>query len=91
VLWIRIRKDPHHFGNLDPHPYSYQIKIRIRIKIYKLVPEPDPDLHHLADVKPKGIFILALLEWFEPVLEARIWICIWIRIRVKSRIWIRIE
>jgi hypothetical protein len=30
VLWIRIRKDPQHFGNLDPH----QIKIRIRIKIY---------------------------------------------------------
>ncbi len=28
VLWIRIRKDPHHFGNLDPD----QLKIRIRIK-----------------------------------------------------------
>jgi hypothetical protein len=29
VLCIRIRMDPHHFGNLDPH----QIKIRIRIKV----------------------------------------------------------
>jgi hypothetical protein len=47
VLWIRIRKDPHHFGNLDPHPH--QIKIRIRIKIYKL----DPDPLQFADVKPK--------------------------------------
>jgi hypothetical protein len=46
VLWIRIRKDPHHFGNLDPHPH--QIKIRIRIIIY-----PDPDSHQFADVKPK--------------------------------------
>jgi hypothetical protein len=37
VLWIRIRvrKDPHHFGNLEPH----QIKIRIRIKICNLDPE----------------------------------------------------
>jgi hypothetical protein len=26
VLWIRIRMDPYHFGNLDPH----QTKIRIR-------------------------------------------------------------
>jgi hypothetical protein len=35
VLWIRIRMDSHHFGNLDPHPdpYSHQIKIRIRIRI----------------------------------------------------------
>jgi hypothetical protein len=48
VLWIR--KDPHHFGNLDPHPDPHQIKIRIRnrIKIYKLDPEPDP--HQFADV-----------------------------------------
>jgi hypothetical protein len=41
VLWIRIRMDPHHFGNLDrdldPHqgskPDPHQIKIRIRIRI----------------------------------------------------------
>jgi hypothetical protein len=51
VLWIRIRKDQHHFGNLDPHPH--QIKIRIRIKIYKLDPEQDPDRHQFSDVKPK--------------------------------------
>ncbi len=43
VLWIRIwiRKDPHHFGYLDPHPRKK--KMRIRIKIYKLDPERDPD------------------------------------------------
>jgi hypothetical protein len=39
VLWIRIRKYPHHSGILDPDPYPYLIKIRIRIKIYKLDPE----------------------------------------------------
>ncbi len=35
VLWIRIRMDPHHFGNLDPHPDSdpHKIKFRIRIRI----------------------------------------------------------
>jgi hypothetical protein len=66
VLWIRIRKDPHHFGNLDPHPDPHQIKIRISIKIYKLDPEPDP--HQYADVKPKCMEyepILALLQGFE--------------------------
>ncbi len=29
LLWILIRMDPHHFGNLDPH----QIKLRICIKV----------------------------------------------------------
>jgi hypothetical protein len=53
VLWIRIRKDPHHFVNLDQHPDPHQLKIRIRIKIYKLDPEPDQDPHQFADVKPK--------------------------------------
>ncbi len=63
-----VDKDPqgwHPFGNLDPHPDPYQIKIRIRIKIYK----QDPDLHQLADVGPKFIFILVLLEGFEPFLK----------------------
>jgi hypothetical protein len=46
-----VDPDPHHFGNLDPHPH--QIKSRIRIKIYKLVPEPDSDPHQFTDVKPK--------------------------------------
>jgi hypothetical protein len=57
----------HHFGNLDPHPdpYPYQIKIRIRIKIYK----QDPDLHQLADVRRKFIFILVLFEGFDPFLK----------------------
>ncbi len=62
ALWIRIRKDPHHFGNLDPHPH--QIKIRIRIKIYKL----DLDPHQFADFKPKCMKyepILALFQGFE--------------------------
>jgi hypothetical protein len=43
MLLIRIRKDPHHLGNLDPY--------RICIKIYKLDSEPDP--HQFADVKSK--------------------------------------
>jgi hypothetical protein len=53
VLWS-VDPDPHHLGNLDPHPdrHLHQIKIliRIRIKIYKLDPEPDP---HQFAVKPK--------------------------------------
>jgi hypothetical protein len=30
--------DPHHFGNLDPHPdpHPHQIKIRIRIRIKEI-------------------------------------------------------
>jgi hypothetical protein len=38
VLWfrifirIRICMDPHHFGNLDPHPDQIKIRIRSRIK-----------------------------------------------------------
>jgi hypothetical protein len=49
VLWIRIRKDPHHSVNQDPHPDPdpHQIKIRIRMKIDKLDP------HQFADVKRK--------------------------------------
>jgi hypothetical protein len=65
MLWIRIRKDPHHFGNLNPRPHPYKIKIRIRIKIYKLDPEPDP--HQFADVQPKCMEyepILALFQAF---------------------------
>jgi hypothetical protein len=57
VLWIRIRKDPHHFAILDPHPdpHLHQIKLRIRIRIiiYELDLEPDPDSHEFADVKRK--------------------------------------
>jgi hypothetical protein len=35
VLWIRIRMDPHHFGNLDPYsdPHPHQLKIRKRFRI----------------------------------------------------------
>ncbi len=69
MLWIRIRKDPHHCGNLDPHPdpHSHQIKIRIRIKIYKM--DPERDLHRFADVILKCMEyepILALFQGFEP-------------------------
>jgi hypothetical protein len=65
VLWIR--KDPHHFGNLDPHPdlHPHQIKIRIRIKNFKL----DPDPHQFTDAKPKCmeyVPILALFHGFQP-------------------------
>jgi hypothetical protein len=37
-----VRKDPHHFGNLDPHPHQIKIRIRIRIQIFKLEPDHDP-------------------------------------------------
>jgi hypothetical protein len=45
-----VDPDPHHFGNLDPHPH--EIKIRKRIND-KLDPEPDP--HQFADDKPKCV------------------------------------
>ncbi len=32
VLLILILINPHHFGNLDPHPYQLKIRIWIRIK-----------------------------------------------------------
>jgi hypothetical protein len=70
VLWIPIRKDLHHFGNLDSHPHKIKIRIRIRIKIYKLDPEPDP--HHFADVKPKCMEYeptSELFQGFEPFLK----------------------
>jgi hypothetical protein len=51
--------DPHHFGNLDPHPdlHPHQIKFRIRIlirikKIDKLDTEPEPDQHQIKNQKP---------------------------------------
>ncbi len=103
MLWIRILKDPHHFGNLDPHPnphlhpdHPHQRKFRIwiHIKIHELDPEPDPDLYQFADDKPKGMEyepILALFQGFEPFSEARIWIRIQIRIMVKSQIRICIK
>ncbi len=65
MLLIRIRKDPHNFGNLDPDPHK-KIRIRIRIKIYTLDPEPDP--HQFAEIKPKCMEyepILVLFQGFE--------------------------
>jgi hypothetical protein len=64
VLRIRIRIEPHHFGNLDPH----QIKIRIRIKR-----DPETDTHQFADDKSKCMEyepILALFQGFEPLLRS---------------------
>ncbi len=84
VLRIRIRKDSHHFGNLDPYPEPHPHKIKIRIKIYKLDPEPDPDPHQFADVKPKCLEydpILALFQGFQAFFKARIWI----RIRIPHQ------
>jgi hypothetical protein len=59
VLWIRIliRKDPHHFGHLNPH----QIKIWIRIKVYKLNPDP----YQFAAVKPKCMEYEPILAPFQ--------------------------
>ncbi len=62
----------------------------IRIKICKLDSEPDPNLHQFADVKLKCMEfepILAIFQGLSLFFEA--WICI--RIRVKSRIRIRIR
>jgi hypothetical protein len=28
-----VDPDPHHFGNLDPHPHQIKIRIRIHIKV----------------------------------------------------------
>jgi hypothetical protein len=97
VLWIRIwiRKDPHHFGNLDPHsdPHPRQkkcgsaskfisfIRNRIRIRIN-------------LQMSSQNVWnepILALFQGFEHFFEAMIWTRIRIRIWVKSRIRIRIN
>jgi hypothetical protein len=63
---------PHHLGNLDPHPDPHPplIKIRIRIKMYKLDPELGPHPHQFADAKPKCMEyapILALFQGVEPL------------------------
>ncbi len=55
---IRIRKDSHHFDNLDPHPdpHPYQIKNRIWIRIWICItiykPEPDLDPHQCEKTDP---------------------------------------
>jgi hypothetical protein len=66
-----VDPDPHHFGNLDPHPDPHQIKIRIRIKVISWIqnrirvhinlrPEPDPE-PKCMEYEP----ILALFQGFE--------------------------
>ncbi len=79
--------DPHHFGNLDSHPDPHLHPDPHQSD--KLDPEPDPDTHNIADDKPKRMEYepsWALLKGLSLYLEASIWI----RIRVKSRIQIRI-
>jgi hypothetical protein len=51
--------DPHHFGNLEPHPDSdlYQSD--------KLDPEPDTDSHQLADDKPNVWNLSLFLHFFK--------------------------
>jgi hypothetical protein len=54
-MWIRIRKDPHHFGNLDPHQ--------------NLKAGTGSDPHKFADIKSKCMKyepILALFQEYEP-------------------------
>jgi hypothetical protein len=49
--------DPHHFGNLDPHPDPHQSD--------KLDPEPIRILpHQFADDKPKGMEYEAIRAFF---------------------------
>jgi hypothetical protein len=33
VLWIWVRMDPHHLGNLDPHPHQIEIRIRVNFQM----------------------------------------------------------
>jgi hypothetical protein len=42
--------DPHHFGNLDPHPDPHLHPDSNQSD--KLDPEQDPDTHKFADDKP---------------------------------------
>jgi hypothetical protein len=46
--------DPHHFGNLDPHPKPHPHQKNSDLhQSDKLDPEPDPYPHQFADDKPK--------------------------------------
>jgi hypothetical protein len=67
VLWIRIRMDPHHFGNLDPHPdpNPHQIKIRIRIRTQSDKLDPEPDAHQFADDKQNVWNMSLFLHFFK--------------------------
>ncbi len=93
MLLIRIRMDPHHFGILDPHlnPYPHKIKVRIRIRIrIRVISWIRIRINLQGQAKMCGIWyepILALFKGLSLYLEARIWI----RIRVKRRIRIRVK
>jgi hypothetical protein len=49
--------DPHHFGNLDPHPdldpHKKQEQDLDPHQYDKLDPDPDPHPHQFTDDKPK--------------------------------------
>jgi hypothetical protein len=100
-LWIQIRMDPHHFGNMDPHqdPHPHQINIRIRIRIRisdKLGPEPEPDPHHFQMTSQNVWNMSLFVNFFKGLslyLEAKIWIRIRIRVinRNRIRIWITLD
>ena len=72
VLCIRICMDPHHIGNLDPDPRQIIIWIRIRINL-------QVTSHNLRNMSLLDHFFMGLSLY----LEARIWIWICIRIRIK--------
>jgi hypothetical protein len=48
--------EPHHYGNLEPHPdpHPHQIINPDPHQNDKLDPEPDPDPHQFADDKMYG-------------------------------------
>jgi hypothetical protein len=64
--------DPHHFGNLDPHPDTHQTNKNQDPdprRSNKLGLEPDPGPRQFADDKPKGMEyepIFLRVSIFEP-------------------------
>jgi hypothetical protein len=71
--------DPHHFGNLDPHPdpHQHQIKIRIRINL---------------QMTSQTVWNMNLFEHiFNGFLSLYFEAGIWIRIRIRVKSWIRIR
>jgi exoribonuclease R len=91
VLWIRIRKDPHHFSNLDPHPDPHpdphQIKIRNRAVhgdqvVLELLPKSEWKAEGTALVQVTSLLSSVVDPHTDPLLT---WIRIRIRIRIKQK------
>jgi hypothetical protein len=53
------------FGRKWARSTNTVLWIRIRIKFYKLDPEPDPDSHQFADVKPECVEYEPILAFFQ--------------------------